>query len=312
MPLLATPYQLEENTVISRCDTGRDLFKQYLNYLLGAGKVAERTREARRCMLNNFLLALGDPDISDITLQDIDEYLFEISQKVKGSTVNQYKQALRLFFEFCQARRKIPLQFDYTMIKRTREKSPRVVTFTREEVARVVCNCKHEMDALMITTLYETGVRIGELANLRVEDIRGTEIQIRGKGEKDRVVMMTEELAAALRRHVTSRGIFRGHVFQPLQHHVNHDNDHYGTTRLRERIQREFKRCGIEMHPHQLRHSFALNWLKAGGDLRSLQKLLGHDSLETTQRYLDITDNHLRNAYQQRMPNSVLKLVSRD
>lgn len=302
-------YLAAPDDIVVELGDGFELFQQYLEYLQGAGMVAKKTRDARKSMIKNFLAGLGHPNISGITLQDVDEYLFEIRKTVKGSTVNQYKQALRLFFEFCQARRKVVLQFDYTMIKRTRETSPRVATFSRAEVARVVGQCKHEIDALMIVVLYETGIRIGELADLRLQDIRDTEIQVRGKGEKDRVVMMPPDLAMALRQYVTARRIFRGHVFQPVQHHVNHPNDHFGTTRIRERIQAEFLRCGIVMHPHQLRHSFALNWLEVDGDLRSLQKLLGHTSLETTQRYLNLTDSHLRENFHRRIPHSVLQLI---
>lgn len=301
--------QIQPQRVITdrlRVRSSVTLIGQYLDYLSGAGKVADKTKTARKSMLQAFLGALAYPEVDAITLLEVDDYLYALSQRVKGSTVNQHKQALRLFFEFCQARRDIRLQFDYTMIRRTRERAPQVITFTRDQITAVVLGCVLEMDALMIATLYETGMRIGELANLKVEDIRDTEIQIRGKGEKDRLVMMPPDLARAIRRHITGRGIFRGHVFQPLQQHVNHPNDRYGTMRMRQRIQREFKRSGIDMHPHQLRHSFAYNWLMADGNLRTLQKLLGHDSLETTQRYLCLTDNHLRDDYNVRVPRSVM------
>lgn len=289
---------------------GYVLFHQYLQFLKGPGPVADKTFLARKSILNQFISSLENPDISELTLLDVDDYLYSISEKVKPSTVNQYKQAFRLFFEFCQARRCIPLQFDYTLIRRTKERPPRVKTFTRAEISTIVSECKHEIDAFMIAVLYETGMRIGELADFRVEDIRETEIQVRGKGEKDRVVMMPPDLAQALRRHLVKRRISRGHVFQPVQQHSNHPNDHFGTMRMRQRIQNEFHRHGIKMHPHQLRHSFAINWLKAGGDLRSLQKLLGHDSLETTQRYLNFTDNHLSEDYQRRVPRSVMNPLS--
>jgi integrase/recombinase XerC len=312
-PLKQKPTEAKVELSYFHCPTSMYiLMHQYLKYIKTVEPVAKKTYDNRFIVLNRFLNEYNNPDVQAITLLDVDNYLFQRAQVVKGSTVNMDKQALRSFFEYCQTRRNIKLDFDYTMIKRSREKSPRVKTFTREEIERVLEQCDQALDAMMIAVLYETGMRIQELADLRVDDVRGCEIQIRGKGSKDRMVMITPQLSMALRYYLVDRRISRGHIFQPLQHHRNHPNEKFGTCRIRERIQRQFKRYGIDkMHPHQLRHSFALNWLRSGGDIRSLQKLLGHESIETTQYYLNLTDNHLADEYRHIIKHSVAGVLVR-
>lgn len=283
------------------------LVTRYIDHIRLIDNLAPTTCENRRSLLKAFAKTLDNQSVYSITLQDIDSYLMARRETVQASTTNQDKQALRSFFEYCQTRLMLELPFDYTMIKRSRERPVKVISFAPHEIGAVITRCTEEIDGLMIAVLFETGMRIGELANLRVEDLRDTEIMIRGKGERERVVMMTPLLAGSLRNHLIARNISRGHVFQPIQYHYNHNNYKYASDTIRQRIQRQFKLCGIKMHPHQLRHSFALNWLTNGGNIRSLQKLLGHENLDTTQRYLNLTDSHLSDEYRRYFVNSVYK-----
>ena len=285
------------------------LVYKYLDYIRLVQDLALNTCASRRVTLMSFCNYSANPSISYITLGHVDSFLMYRRETCMASTVNLDKQALRSFFEYCQTRLNIVLSFDYTMIKRSRERSAPVKTFNRHIIAGVVAGCSKRIDALMIALLYETGMRIGELANLQVDDIRDNEIKITGKGGWERPVIMTHALASAVREHLVERNISRGYVFQPLQAHSNHRNVRYTTCTIRERIQAAFARYGIKMHPHQLRHSFAINWLTSGGDVRTLQKLLGHGSLDTTMRYLGITDGHLNEEYRKRMKQSVINIV---
>ena len=282
-----------------------DVFKlasEYLYYANFVLNLSQKTIENRKYILIPFLKRLQTEDVQSITLEQIDQYTATRRLESKDSSVNAERQVMRGFFEYCQTYKLIELQFDYRMIKRSKERPARIQPLTKDQITRVVQSTKNEQDRLIITVMYETGIRIGELINLHTSDIHGQQIQIRGKGSKDRIVIMPQGLATALHEYVTE-----GYVFKPLQQHKNHTNDKYVSAYgVRDRIQREFKRLGIKMHPHLLRHSFSHNWLESGGDLRTLQLLLGHDSIETTQRYLGLSDSYIQKQFQSVCPKSML------
>lgn len=284
------------------------LVLQYLDYIEKVERLSVATVLNRKYILLPIFSKLAKTDITDLTIQDIDEYFISRAVDLKPSSVNAQRQALRCFFEYCERYRNLPLRLDYTMIKRTRDVPPRVRTFSEQEIAHVISQAPELQDRLVIAVLYETGMRIGELLNLSVEDIRGTQIQLRGKGEKDRLVYVTQQLASALQAYIADRRYRAGKVFRPLQAHSNHPSDLYVSGyAVRDRIKRCFRQCGFIMHPHQLRHSFAVNMLEKGMDVRTLQKLLGHANLDTTMRYLNITDHFTESTYHRHQTTSVIR-----
>lgn len=297
------------NTRVATRDPAQ-LIYAYLQYIEHNERRAKNTVDSRRSLLNlyiGYLKYQGISDIYDITQIDVDEYIERRSHELKESSLGQLKTTLRSFYYYCEFRRKLEIQVDYAMIKRKRDKPPKVKTYTFEEIQRVIANADNYQDKLMIAVLFESGVRIGELVKICVDDINGTEIRVRGKGSYDRTVYITSETAQAIRRHIIECRIRTGEVFRHQINFTYLPTDVYKPGTARERIQRQFIRAGfLKMWPHQLRHSFAINYLANGGDLRTLQKLLGHSSLEVTQRYLQITDRFTEKAYKRTIKNSVL------
>lgn len=279
------------------------LIHRYLSHLKSEN-IAPTTIENRRHVLEPFFRYVNK-EPQQVTLDDIDRYLFERSQACKQSSVQLEKQTIRGFFRYCYEHREMPLQFRWDVVKRRKVKPGKVKTFTPEQIAWVVANCKERQDGLIIALMFETGMRIGEVIKLEALDIQGTSIHVRGKGENDRMVFMTRELSKAIYDHVASRRNYSGYVFRPLQH-----SSSYKADSVRKRIEREFMRTlRVDMHPHQLRHSFAKNWLMQGGDLRTLQILLGHADLTTTQRYLGLTDKETEAIYHRVQVKSVLAIA---
>ena len=292
----------------SRVTPALAILEKYLGYLQHAENKSPKTVENRRHILGPFLKRLGKESVQDISIHDVDRYWMERGQEVKPSSLNSEKQAVRSLFAYCQAHLLMETQFDFRIIRRQKERPPRVIPLPPELVADVVASTQNEQLKLIITVLFETGMRIGELLNLTVQDIHGTQIQVRGKGSKDRVVFMPQGLARALRNFCIAHDIYSGHVFRPVQKHANHPTDRYVSAyAVRDRIQREFARFGVKMHPHQLRHSYAVNWVQKGGDIRTLQLILGHDSLETTQRYLGFGNKYIDEVVQRIMPQSIMQ-----
>lgn len=285
------------------------LLKKYLTYIEYVENLSPKTVNNRKHILRPFLAAIKKEDVRSISLPEIDEYCIKRRSEIKSSSVNTERQAMRSYFAYCQTYLLLELQFDFRQIRRTKEKPPKITPISPEDIARVIAVSQEPQDKLIIATLYETGMRIGELLDFSVENISATQIRVRGKGGKDRTVFMSLALAWQLQKYLASREIVSGNVFRPLQARRNSPSDRYVSAYgVRDRIQREFKRCGIKMHPHQLRHSFAVNWVQSGGDIRTLQLLLGHDSLETTQRYLGFGDDYMAKAYQNTMPDSIISV----
>jgi site-specific recombinase XerD len=281
------------------------LVEHYLLYTIGVERRSQKTYDNRKWILEPFFNRLGIPTVESITLIDVDMLFMKRGTEVKESTLSVERQVVKSFFAYCADYMSVRLKFNYQEIRRTKPVYGRVTTFTPTQVSDVISQVANQQDRLIIALLFETGMRIGELADLERSHVDGTKIMVRGKGLKDRLVFMSVELSRAMQQHIQ---VLRANekVFQPLQHHSNHRNDRYTTCTLRMRIKKEFDKSGYDMKPHQLRHSFAVNWLNRGGDIRSLQIILGHASIETTMSYLQLSDDHIKQSYNRIQGASVL------
>lgn len=291
-------------TITMLVDTQVDV-QRYLDHLQ-TNNIAQTTINNRRDILIPFFRKVEKP-VLDVTFEDIERYLFTRAVEIKQSSLQMEKQALRGFFKYCYEYCEMDLQFRWDVIQRKKVKPAKVTTFEPEQVARVVASCREQQDRLIISLMFESGIRISEVLNLEVRDIEGTAIHVRGKGENDRMIFMTRELARAIHAYAVRKDRYSGRVFRPLQISKNHSGDRYVSAYgVRDRIEAAFAKCGYSMHPHQLRHSFSKNWLMQGGDLRTLQILLGHADLTTTQRYLGLTDKETEAIYHRVQVRSVL------
>lgn len=291
------------------------LIRDYLYYIEKIESLSPTTVTNRKYILGTFARWLDQQGIHlahRVLIEDIDSYLIHRieTNHIKASSMNTEKQAIRLFFTYLQVYKRLALAFEPSLIRRSREIPPRIRILSLAEVSAVIAHCDNEQDKLMIAILFETGMRIAELASLCVKDIHENELNIRGKGSRDRVVFVTSELSQAIHQHLIRNHIAVGHIFKHQQRYRNLPTDYLSVFRIRERIQRQFKRCGYTMHPHELRHSFAIHWLRQGGDIRTLQILMGHTSIDTTQRYLQVTDRQTGVSYHRLITTSVITQVS--
>ncbi len=166
-------------------------------------------------------------------------------------------------------------------------------------------------DKAILELLYSTGMRIAELAGLvddRV-DVVGGVIKVRGKGKKERLCPMGRPASKALRASLESRALFWTALSRGGRPSALFLNKHGGklTTRSMERNMKKYLAyAGLNpnLSPHALRHSFATHLLSAGADMRSVQELLGHASLSTTQIYTHVTVEKLKQVYEQTHPRA--------
>ena len=169
-------------------------------------------------------------------------------------------------------------------------------------------------DRAMLETLFSTGIRVSELVSLNVQDIddAGEALLIRGKGRRERLVPLGAHALVAIKHymdHVRRDARFRDLWQSPDNEHVLFLNKHGGrisARSVRRKLDKYLRQVGLDptISPHTLRHSFATHLLENGADLRSVQELLGHQSLSTTQIYTHLTSQRMRDSYDDAHPRA--------
>jgi site-specific recombinase XerD len=252
---------------------------------------SDSTRECYIRTINEFALYFDCPP-DKLGLEHIRNYQAHLfsDRKLSPNTVNQRLAALRFFFVKTLHR---PWNTAETPYPKRVISLPKIMS--PEEVGLLIESAILPFHRIILMTLYATGVRRAELANLRVSDIDSKRMVIRiqgGKGLKDREVMLSKVLIEALREHWLR--------YQPKEWLFPGGNNHTYSKPITTKVawqacRQAAKRCGLEkkVHPHVLRHCFATHLLDDGTDLRTIQLLLGHSSLEQTARYLHVSKRHL-------------------
>lgn len=226
--------------------------------------------------------------------EQIREYVAHLfrDRKLADNTVNQRVGALRFFF--IKTLRK-SWSVEETPYPKKRLHLP--VILSQDEVSRLIESALIPFHRTILVTLYATGVRRAELANLKINDIDSQRMVVHvlgGKGRKDRDVMLSPNLLEELRQHYRrlspkpSEWLFPGGRWHTADYPISSKVVWYA-------CREAAKRAGIrkQLHPHTLRHCFATHLLEAGADLRTIQMLLGHSDLKETTIYLHLSQRHL-------------------
>jgi site-specific recombinase XerD len=277
---------------------------------------------------DHYLTRLIDFADNDLQVSDIDPELIRkwrlwlnrlgtnVSDELGKTTQNYHLIALRGFLKFC-AKRNIPaLSADKVELARTKRKQ---VTFLNEdELARLFSQPDLEKlaglrDRAILELLFSSGLRVSELVGLNRDHInlKRREFMVRGKGQKDRPVFVSPAAAEWVKAYLDRRDDNTTPLFVRYSGRKSVDlsgNYHRLTARSVQRlVSRYALLAGITKHvsPHTLRHSFATDLLMNGADLRSVQAMLGHSNISTTQIYTHITDPHLKDVHERFHSNTV-------
>jgi len=292
-----------------------DAVDQFLEYL-----ELEQNRSAKTIQnYRHYLTRLSD-FAGEIKLKDINEELIRkwrlwlnrlgtnTSDEMAKVTQNYHLIALRSFLRFCAKRGLPALAADKVELARTAR--PQVTFLTPEELERLASQPNTSSagglrDRAIIELLFSSGLRISELVGLDRDHInlRRKEFTVRGKGQKDRPVFISPEAASWIDLYLKKRQDNAKPLF--IRYSGTKSVDTSGnysrlTPRSIQRIISKYaKLAGITKHvsPHTLRHSFATDLLMNGADLRSVQAMLGHSNIATTQIYTHITDPHLKEVH---------------
>lgn len=259
----------------------------------------------------------GDIEVSDVNPELVRKWRLWLnrlgtntSDELQKNTQNYHLIALRSFLKYC-AKRDIPaMAADKIELAKT---ARRQVTFLNpEELARLfdqpdITAINGMRDRAILELLFSSGLRVSELVGLDRDHInlKRKEFMVRGKGQKDRPIFISDEAAEWIQRYLDMRKDVVKPLFIRYSGSKQVDlsgNFHRLTARSVQRmISRYALLAGITKHvsPHTMRHSFATDLLMNGADLRSVQAMLGHSNIATTQIYTHVTDPHLKGIHEQ-------------
>lgn len=220
---------------------------------------------------------------------------------MKRNTQNYYLIAIRQFLKYLGKRSITSLAPDKIELAKMRD---RQIDFLSQDELQRLLDAPNEntekslRDKAILEMLFSTGLRISELCSLpRDINIEKDEISIRGKGEKVRVVFISDNAKTAIKNYLKSRKDLGGGLFAPVRDNgTNNKNEDMTPRSIQRMIKTYAAKAGIMKHvtPHVIRHSFATDLLSNGADIRSVQMMLGHANIATTQIYTHVTDAKLK------------------
>lgn len=289
----------------------RDLIKHFLAYLAAERGLAKNTLSAYGrdlVKLKEFAESEG-VGLEDISRGDLRGFVASLSMEgLSVSSINRVISAVRGFYRF--------LQLDRFITKNpaddidTLTKGFYLPTFLSEdEMERLleVPDTSQETglrDRALLELMYAAGLRVSEAANLGVRDVDIDEqiVTCIGKGNKERKIPIGRSAAKWLDEYLSVR---RSSETESVRLFVSPGGKEMNRQTIFRLVKEYSEKAGLEgVSPHTLRHSFATHLIQRGADSRSVQAMLGHADISTTQIYTHITDNHLRNAYKKFHPRS--------
>ncbi len=291
------------------------LAAEFLEYMEAERRSSERT-------LANYELALRQlrewhtpfKGWSELSADDFRAYLFDLMKQERGrATIRLQFAALRSFFKWLTRRRgwKTNPLLEVQLPKREK-KLPVTLTVAQVEAMLALPLTMEkskrdavwapERDAAILELFYSTGMRLSELVALNVADIDTyTEtVRVLGKGRKERICPVGSKALEAVQRYRAKAGVHDGALFlSKLGRRIT-------TQAVDDVISKYWRASGQPVHltPHKLRHSFATHLLNNGADLRSVQELLGHASLSTTQIYTHVSTQRMKEVYEAAHPRA--------
>ena len=280
-------------------------FKEYLDYLEIEKNRSPKTRENYEHYLKEFIATTKIKSPETITDSVVRNFRIVLARRnIKKITQSYYAIAIRNFLKYLVKREIKPLapdRIELPKIARRQIDIPEYKDLERILLAPEGDSLKTLRDRAILETLFSTGLRVSELCSLdRYLDFDRGEISIRGKGEKLRIVFLSDEAKKAIKEYLKKRTDTEKALFISLTRSKHPKVIGSITPRAIQRLVDFYaKKAGVmgSLSPHKLRHFFATDLLINGADLRSVQELLGHSNISTTQIYTHITNKELKEVH---------------
>ncbi len=295
----------------------RSMIDGFLDHLKNDRDVSEHTVDAYSRDLNDFATFCEDNNLaatpSDVTVRIGRRYLAELNKLGRSrATVARRISALRTFFNYLRKNGVVKNNVFKMMDTPRREKSVPEMLYLEEMSALLKApdakSAAGLRDRAVLELLYSSGVRVSELVSLNAGDVKpdSAELKVTGKGRKERIVFVGEPARRAVAEYMEkARPHFEG-TERNKALLLNKSGGRMSVRGIQRIVSKYIHQAAIikNVTPHTLRHSFASHLLNAGADIRTVQELLGHVSLSTTQIYTHLTQERLRKTYDDSHPRA--------
>ncbi|MGF3066181.1 tyrosine recombinase XerC [Facklamia sp. P12950] len=301
----------------------QDKIINFLNYLLNERRYSQHTVIAYQRDLNQFWLFIkssGEVSLEQISYQDLRLYLAYLNERsLNPKTIARKLSSLRSFFNYCLRRHWIdqdPMELITYKAKETHLPS----FFYENEIESLIKVAKTSLldypkrNLAILELMYATGIRVSECCQIRLDqlDFSLQILRVFGKGNKERIVPFGDPAMRALKDYIETE---RKELLSKWSMQNQRNNDilflsekgkAINPDQVRHILQKivEESQLNLKINPHKLRHSYATHLLNRGADLRSVQELLGHENLSSTQIYTHITGDKMRSEYLKAHPRA--------
>ena len=275
----------------------------YYIFLKTEKKLGDATIESYKLDLNSFKDTINK-DLNKITTDDILDYLSKLRKELNPRSVNRHISALKGFYTYMVEEKIITTSpLENISVLKTEKSLPKYLTINEvDQLLNFPLNTAFDYrNKAMLEVMYATGLRVSELVNLEYSnvDLYNSVIRVKGKGKKERLVPIGETASYYLKKYVEE---YRNQLIIKENYNELFLNNHgkpisrNGFNFILENIRIKTK-IEKELTPHVLRHSFATHLLEGGADVRSIQEMLGHENISTTNIYTHVVDEILRENY---------------
>jgi len=290
-----------------------DKIKTYMVYLKNERNYSKQTLINYANDLEKFNMYINDNKLNykNLSKDDIRNYLKYLdSIKLKKTSISRMLSSLRSFYSYLVIIDCVKVN-PFKLIRNPKKENKLPVFLSYEDFIKLLEQIKNDDDLsvrnkLIIELLYATGLRVSELTSIKLDniDINERTIKVMGKGSKMRIVYFGDYAKKVLQEYLDTvrDDLLSGKKSSYLL--INKNGDRLTKSGVEYVIDEISKHASLKykISPHVLRHTFATHMLESGADLRSVQELLGHSSLSTTQIYTHITSEYLRKVYRDAFP----------
>ena len=297
--------------MVGRMNEIDELINKFIEYLIIDKKYSENTIKSYNNDLkkfNNF----NKKNIEKINDNDIKNYIKFLNKENNDTkTISHNISTLRSFYKFLLIEKKIKTNpMEYIELPKTKKSLPK--TLSIEEIDKLLdinlIDAFSYRNKAMLELMYSSGLRVSELVNVNIHDIDTSNciIRIMGKGSKERIVPLGDYAIKYIEIYIKE---YREKLIKKEINNYLFLNNHgkkmtrQGFFKILKQIAKE-KNIKTEFSPHTLRHSFATHLLNGGADLRSIQEMLGHESISTTQIYTHVSKEKLKENYNNFHPHA--------
>jgi integrase/recombinase XerD len=270
-----------------------ELFKQFVNEKRYLKNVTEKTVAFYNQSFNAFTRSIGDVSSSALDKPLLKQFVIGMRENdLSAISCNTYISGINSFLSWLYENE---YTAEHLKVKQLKEEKKVIQTFSEEQIKRIICwKPKSPFDwriHSLLCLLIDTGIRIEEALTLTRNkvDFENCLITVRGKGNKERIIPMSFELRKILFQYAKKHP---SEVFFPTR--SGGRLEYHNTLRDFKLLARKLNIEGVRISFHTLRHTFAVNYVRSGGNLFYLQKALGHESLQMTRRYTELNEEDLK------------------